>query len=201
MSNRRPSPKRRSARIQTTPRNFPIPSARQSISSRACSTRKSFPPLLTAKALAFTSITPKTPWPPGELFSFRHLDLSLAPLETVCASPLICEICGICGFKFGIYLYAPCRLFRNSSPMLAAFAWQIPRSVTGIMRESVRARIYGVDFHFTSLRPLWLRRLCNLHRRTLHDGVGWIENYGVLRCQTRQHFDATPVVVADGDWH
>jgi len=54
---------------------------------------------------------------------------------------------------------------------------------------------------FTSLRPLGLRRLCNLHCRTLHDGVGWIENYSVLRCQTRQHFDATPVVVADGHWH
>ena len=53
----------------------------------------------------------------------------------------------------------------------------------------------------TSLRPLWLRRLCNLYCRTLHDGVGWIENYGFLRCQARQHFDATPVVVADGDWH
>jgi len=44
VSNRRPSPTRRSVRIQTTPRTFPIPSARQSISNRACSTRKSISP-------------------------------------------------------------------------------------------------------------------------------------------------------------
>ena len=169
MSNRRPSPTRRSVRIQTTPRTFPIPSARQSISNRACSTRKSIPPYrplnlnsefeessscsssssssripirfairLTEQNSCRTSVylRPRNPnaprtrtitrtipnfgiwvkalevahWmrqppisrnrPPCELFSFWHLDLSLAPLETVCPSPLICEICGICGFKF-----------------------------------------------------------------------------------------------------
>ena len=108
------------------------------------------PGLYTVKALEVAHWIRQPPIsrnrPPCELFSFWHLDLSLAPLETVCPSPLICEICGICGFKFGIYLYAPCGdCSGNSSAMLAAFAWQIPRSVTGIMRESVRARISASD--------------------------------------------------------